>query len=155
MKKLTIQPARAIDAPAISALICDLLPFMTLDPGGIGAERFISTLRTPAIAGYVLDERYHYLAGWLDGQLAGVVALRDGTHLFHLFVARALQGQGLARELWEAVQADGVSYTVNSSLYAVPLYEKLGFVATSAQVEADGIAYLPMQLTQQRSTTEI
>ena len=148
-----MRPARAIDAPAISALICDLLPFMTLDPGGIGAERFISTLSTAAIAGYVLDERYHYQVGWLDGQLAGVVAVRDGSHLFHLFVARALHGQGLARQLWAAIQDDSVCYTVNSSIYAIPLYEKLGFVATSAQIEADGVAYLPMRLADQRSTT--
>jgi ribosomal protein S18 acetylase RimI-like enzyme len=145
MKNLIITPARAIDAPAISALICDLLPFMTLDPGGAGAERFIGTLRTPAIAGYVLDERYRYLAGWLDGQLAGVVAVRDGTHLFHLFVARALQGRGLARQLWQAVRDDRIGFSVNASLYALPLYEKLGFVATAGQVEADGVAYVPMR----------
>ena len=145
MNNLIIRPARAIDAPAISALIRDLLPCMTLDPAGAGAERFISTLSTAAIAGYVLDERYRYLAGWLDGQLAGVVALRDGSHLFHLFVARPLQGRGLARQLWQAVCDDRVDFTVNSSGHALAMYEKFGFAATAPRVEADGIAYVPMR----------
>jgi GNAT superfamily N-acetyltransferase len=145
MMNLIIRPARVIDAPAISALICDLLPFMTLDPAGAGAERFISGMRMPAIASYVLDERYRYLTAWLDEQLAGVVALRDGSHLFHLFVARGLQGQGLARQLWEAVRDDRIGFSVNSSVHALPMYEKFGFAASGPRVEADGIAYVPMR----------
>jgi ribosomal protein S18 acetylase RimI-like enzyme len=150
MKNLIIRPARAMDAPHISELICDLLPFMTLDPAGAGAERFVSSMRTPAIAGYVLDGRYHYLTGWLDGQLAGVVAVRDGSHLFHMFVARALHGRGIARQLWGAVRDDRLDYTVNSSMHAQPLYEKLGFVATGPRIEAEGVAYVPMRLGGQR-----
>ena len=83
--------------------------------------------------------------------MAGVVAMRENTHLFHLFVPRALHRQGMARQLWRAARDASIArgnttgFTVNSSVYALPFYESLGFVATAPRVEADGIAYVPMR----------
>lgn len=147
----TLRPALAADAPAIVALIDDLMPFLTLHPDGAGAEKFIEHCRLPAIATYLSQEKYHYQIAHLDGALAGVVAMRDNTHLFHLFVPRALHRQGVARRLWQAARdaslASGntTGFTVNSSVYALPFYQSLGFVATASRVEADGIAYVPMR----------
>jgi predicted GNAT family N-acyltransferase len=55
--------------------------------------------------------------------------------------------------LWARAKSDAFAqgapgpFTVNSSLYARPLYERFGFVATSAPVVKDGIAFVPMELT--------
>jgi GNAT superfamily N-acetyltransferase len=82
--------------------------------------------------------------------LAGVVALRDNAHLYHLFVAPAFQGQGLSRMLWEHARGDALSrgntgaFTVNATPYAVPVYERFGFQATGPRVETKGIAFVPM-----------
>ena len=63
----------------------------------------------------------------LGPALAGVVAVRDGTHLFHLFVASEFQRQRIARRLWaHAMQAAQSAvrveaFSVNSSLFAVPV----------------------------------
>jgi len=152
LPEITLRPALVADAPAIVALIDDLMPFMTLHPDGAGAEKFIEHCRLPAIEGYLSDLRYHYQLAHLDGALAGVVAMRDHTHLFHLFVPRALHRRGLARRLWlaarEAALARGevTGFTVNSSVYALPFYEGLGFVATGPRVEEGGIAYVPMRM---------
>lgn len=148
MKTLTIRPARLEDAPAISALICDLLPYMTVAADGSGAAAFVRTLRASAIAACLADSRYRYQLGWLDGQLAGVVAVRDGSHLFHLFVARALHGRGLGRQLWQAARLaapDGTGFTVNSSVFALPMYQRFGFEALGPAIARDGIAYIPMR----------
>ena len=124
---------------------------MTLHPDGAGAEKFIEHCRLPAIENYLSQEKYRYQIAHLGGQLAGVVAMRDNTHLFHLFVPRALHRRGLARQLWLAARdaslakGEVTAFTVNSSVYALPFYESLGFVATAPKVEADGIAYVPMQ----------
>lgn len=37
-------------------------------------------------------------------------------------------------------------YTVNSSLLAVPVYERFGFRRVSPTVEQSGIAFVPMRL---------
>src|SRR5471032_778608 len=144
---LTLRPARLSDATAISALIAELMPYMTLDPDGIGAESFIATMQAPAIAGYLALQRYWYRLGWLNGELAGVVGVRDGSHLFHLFVARRFHGGGLARQLWQAAQATAASdcaWTVNSSPHAAAMYEYFGFRATGPRVEQHGVAWIPM-----------
>ena len=152
LPEITLRPALVADAPAIVALIDDLMPFMTLHPDGAGAEKFIEHCRLPAIEGYLSDLRYHYQLAHLDGALAGVVAMRDHTHLFHLFVPRALHRRGLARRLWQAAREAALArgevtgFTVNSSVYALPFYEGLGFVATGSRVEAGGIAYVPMRM---------
>lgn len=147
-----IRPALVADAPAIVALIDELMPFLTLHPDGAGAEKFVAHCRLPAIEGYLSQEKYFYQIAHLGGELAGVVAMRDNTHLFHLFVPRALHRRGIALQLWQAARDASIArgevtaFTVNSSVYALPFYEELGFVATGSRVEADGIAYVPMRM---------
>lgn len=146
---MILRDAVAADAPAISALILELAPLMTVDGKGEGAAGFLLSLAPAAIAAYIAAPNYRYQLGFLDGALAGVVAVRDGRHVFHLFVARALHGRGLARRLWAAARTaagDADGYTVNSSCYALPMYEHFGFVASGPRVEKDGIAFVPMRL---------
>lgn len=148
----TLRPALVADAPAIVALIDDLMPFLTLHPDGAGAEKFIEHCRQPAIEGYLSQSRYAYQLAHIDGELAGVVAMRDNTHLFHMFVPRALHRRGMARRLWQAARDASIAagnttgFTVNASLHALPLYARLGFVATGPKVEMDGIAFVPMYM---------
>ena len=147
---MILQQATTADAPAIRALIASVSHHCTIDPSGKGAERFFATVAPTAIAGYIADPRYCYLVA-IDGDaLAGVAALRDGRHVYHLFIAPAFQRRGLSRMLWLAMrdraEPGTPSFTVNSSLYAVSVYERFGFVATGPKVEMDGVAFVPMQL---------
>jgi predicted GNAT family N-acyltransferase len=82
--------------------------------------------------------------------LAGVVVVRDGTHLFHLFVAESFQGRGWARQLWQHALfhiATGTTpdVTVNATLRAQGFYERMGFVASGPAVETRGVAFVPMR----------
>ena len=97
----------------------------------------------------------HDACNWLvpaeaDGALVGLVAMRDHSHLYHLFVAPAWQGRGLARALWQQVRQAALEagnpgrFTVNASVNAVPVYGRFGFVATGPRVEKNGIAFVPM-----------
>ena len=58
--------------------------------------------------------------------------------------------KGIARQLLDNIlseikdSADIKQMTVNSSPYAVIVYERLGFVKTDEQQEKDGIIYIPM-----------
>lgn len=147
-----VRPATAGDAAGISALILGVSRFFTLHPDGEGAEAFLANLSPDAIGRYLASPAFAYRVAEEDGALAGVVAIRDNTHLHHLFVASAHHGRGLARRLWDAAQnaalAAGNSgeFTVNSSIYAIPVYERFGFQPTGPRVEQNGIAFVPMKL---------
>jgi GNAT superfamily N-acetyltransferase len=139
------------DAEAISSLIVMFREAFTADPNGAGAEKFLASVSTDAEKGYILSDRYDYVIAETEGELAGFIAMRDKTHLFHLFVSLKYQRRGLATELWQRVrEAAGprqVSrvFTVNSSLSAVPVYERLGFKRVSAPVQEHGISFIRMQ----------
>jgi ribosomal protein S18 acetylase RimI-like enzyme len=147
-----IRPATPADAAAISALILSVSRFFTLHPEGQGAEEFLATLAPEAIRGYLESANFRYMVAEEDGALVGVVAIRDNGHLFHLFVAHAFHGRGLARQLWTAAMTAALQagnpgeFTVNSSRYAVPVYERFGFVPAGPRVEQHGIAFVPMKL---------
>lgn len=147
-----IRPATADDAAAISALILGVSQFFTLHPDGEGAEDFLATVSPEAIAGYLASPAYEYRVAEEAGALAGVVAVRNNAHLYHLFVAPAFHGRGLSRQLWDAAREAALragnpgEFTVNSSLYAVPVYERFGFQPTGPRVDQHGIAFIPMKL---------
>lgn len=82
--------------------------------------------------------------------------MRDSAHLFTLFVAEDFQGQGLGRRLWELARAECLAagnpgaFTVNSSKYAVPVYERFGFVVAGPVQTRNGVLYVPMKMTLNR-----
>ena len=141
-------PAHASDAVAISALIQQFTHEFTISANGSGAEQFLASVSVAAEVGYISDPRYHYINAFIGGVLAGFIAMRDRSHVFHLFVAPEFQRQGLATRLWQAALAsapDAAGFTVNSSPSAMPVYQRFGFAATSAQVEMHGICFVPMR----------
>src|SRR5262249_38196638 len=89
------------DAEAIAGLIASFQSELTDDPSGAGAEEYLASVSVQAERGYLASERYRYLLVYSDSQLGGFIAIRDGSHLFHLFVERTHQRQGIARRLWE------------------------------------------------------
>ena len=85
-----------------------------------------------------------------NGEVIGVIATRDKSHIALMFVDKQHHRKGIARRLFDTVLAEAKNYTdvmqitVNSSPYAVEIYERLGFVKTDEQQEKDGIVYIPM-----------
>ncbi|WP_045227273.1 GNAT family N-acetyltransferase [Methyloterricola oryzae] len=115
------------------------------------AGRLLTSMDEPAISSY-LAAGYRYHVAEENGELAGVVAMRDNRHIYHLFVAERFQGKGLARALWQAARAASLEagnpavFTVNSSRFAVGLYERLGFIGRGEVVDESGVIQIPMKL---------
>ena len=139
------------DAEGIASLIASFQCELTNDPSGAGAEKYLASVSVEAEREYLGSARYRYVVAYSGSQLAGFIAIRDGSHLFHLFVARSHQHQGIARRLWERAleklctpNSNG-TLTVNSSLSAVPVYESFGFAPAGLLQSEHGISFLPMR----------
>lgn len=148
---MEIRSGSPSDAEAIARLIASFQNELTDDPSGAGAEAYLASVSAQAEREYLSSPRYRYLLVYAGPQLAGFIAIRDGSHLFHLFVERAHQRQGLARALWERALHELGSpgshqgaFTVNSSLAAVPVYRALGFLPAGSIRSVHGISFLPM-----------
>jgi GNAT superfamily N-acetyltransferase len=157
MKFRTGSPA---DAEGIAGLIASFQSELTDDPSGAGAEEFLASVSVQAEREYLASERYRYLVAYSDSQLAGFIAIRNGSHLFHLFVKRSHQGQGIGRRLWEqalrqlCVSDSNGGFTVNSSLSAIPVYQAFGFVPAGSIQSVHGISFLPMRRPAPAAGTE-
>lgn len=154
-----IRPAQHEDTPAISQLIHRLLPYCTIDPKGVGAEQFLETVTPNAILGYISADNFDYLVGIVEDRLVGIVAIRDNSHLYHLFVDESAQGKGYSRLLWEHAKAraqargNAAKFTVNSSVFALPVYAAFGFQAVTEKQEKHGLAYIGMELNLREEET--
>jgi len=149
---MEIRRAALADASGISALVRGLAgKYIAHELSTEAANRLLGSMEEPAIRGY-LASGYRYHVAEDDGALAGVIAMRDNRHLYHLFVAEPFQGQGLARALWQVTKAASVEagnpgvFTVNSSRFAVGLYEKFGFVGHDEVTDEAGVIHIPMKL---------
>jgi GNAT superfamily N-acetyltransferase len=149
---MNTRSATPADARSLAGIIASFQPTLTLDPSGVGAEHYLASVSEEAERQYLESPRYTYLVAEHGGEVVGFIAMRDRTHLFHLFVAAEYQGQGIASRLWLQARGHAVRpgkpsvFTVNSSLNAVVVYERFGFVPSGAEVQAHGIAFLPMRL---------
>jgi GNAT superfamily N-acetyltransferase len=149
---MRIRPIEDEDVPAVAQLLKVLArDFIVHESTPEGAATFLRENNEEAIRRYIVAGQVYHVAE-SDGQIAGFVSMRDRSHLFHLFVGVPWQGQGVARKLWEvarqaAIDAGGSgSFTVNSSNFAVPVYEKMGFVRTAPMQCLKALYFNPMQL---------
>lgn len=144
---ITLRDATAADAAALSALVTPLARHLLDAETGSSAHAFLATLTADAFAQRLTSAEFaHYVV--TDGQaLCGMIAMRDGSHIHHLFVSRGTRRRGVARLLWEhALRIHGRQpYTVNSSEVAVPVYERFGFIAKAAPQTVKGVRFVLME----------
>jgi len=86
-------------------------------------------------------------------KIVGVIEMRDYNHVSLLFVAQDYQRKGIAKELLnQAIQIcqeyepQTSEISINSSSFAVPIYEKLGFYRVGERQVRNGIGFTPMIL---------
>ncbi|MBC3882876.1 GNAT family N-acetyltransferase [Undibacterium sp. LX40W] len=150
---IKIRLATPEDANTISALVRSLSPYFTVEPDGKGAEHFFESISSEAIEGYIHSPNFAYFIASDEARLVGVAALRDTSHIYHLFVASEFHGKGYGRVLWQhlcqhAKQLGSVTrLTVNSSTYAEKMYRHFGFEPTAEKQVMHGLAFIPMQIT--------
>ncbi|WP_455221178.1 GNAT family N-acetyltransferase [Kaarinaea lacus] len=150
---MKIREAETKDAAAISHLATVLSEkYITPEFTETVAESFLVSL-TPSSIKTNMNNGFRYHVAESDDRIIGIIGIKQGSHLYHLFVDEAYQKQGIARQLWYVARdaciaaGNNKEFTVNSSRYALGFYEKLGFVAQSAPQERNGVVAIPMKLT--------
>lgn len=79
-------------------------------------------------------------------QIVGLLAVRLPAHVALLFVDEAYYRQGIAKQLFQEMLSELIpeQITVNSSPYAVPIYERLGFQIEGNEKTVSGIRFQSM-----------
>lgn len=147
---ITLREAAPSDCDRIATMVSTLASehiAPSLGDGGI--EVLLSSLEPEPTRKRILDNWFH-LCAFKDDKLIGVVVVRPPSHLYHLFVVSDLQRQGIGGRLFAAADAASIASsqshisTVNSSLNAVPVYERFGFAVDGPVVETNGVRHQPM-----------
>jgi GNAT superfamily N-acetyltransferase len=157
LPNIFIRRAVVSDAQGVSNLLRSLSHTYTISLDGAGAERFLATLTERAIAAFIeRSDVYYLIAESATKELIGAAAMQSNRTIAHLFVSPHYQGRGLGRQLWESLRDNALgagnpgSFTVKSSVGAVPIYESFGFVVVSPKIEKDGGTHVSMVLDRLR-----
>jgi len=98
------------------------------------------------------SENDHFvLVATMDEAIVGMVEVREHRHISLFFVDSAWHGRGIGRQLMSLALARCqkenpalAELTVNSSLYALTIYQHLGFRQAQPVQEDSGLRYIPM-----------
>ena len=149
---MEIRPAQIAEAGSIVALALRAFDeFIAPDYSEQGIAHFHANVTADRLVAS-MNEGNIVLVATVDGVLAGVVTLRDETHISWLYVDKAYHGQGIGRKLVadaaEQVMVrtpDATMITLNASPYAVPIYLRMGFEAVRPETTKDGMRMTPMR----------
>lgn len=119
-----------------------------------GVNTFKEFINPNRIRDRIQNEGFKVYCCFHKSEIIGVIAFRNITHISLLFVKKNYHRRGIAKELLrisikdiQRFNPESGELTVNSSPYAVKIYEKLGFIATDTMQEKDGIKYMPMKMS--------
>jgi predicted N-acetyltransferase YhbS len=147
---MEIRPARLEDVEEISLLVTESArKFITPHYSATGASVLLEGLMEEETRKR-MESGFRYIVAVQNDRIVGVGAMKDNTHLYHLFVAETHHGQGIARELWKTLRDEAIArgnpgrITVNSSRFAVPIYERFGFIRDGGITEKNEVTCQPM-----------
>ena len=144
-----IREATRTDAPALHAILSGLADyyFEKATP-----QWFIDVSTVAAFEARLCHSEYaHWLAA-CGNQVVGYVAFKRPAHVYHLFVNEAFHRQGIALRLFQTAlvglfpSGHVPEITVRSSIYAVPFYQRLGFLLVGQKQYSRGLSYQSMVL---------
>lgn len=144
---------RVEDIPEVSELVARVFDqFVAPEYSPEGVQEFHRYIQ-PAAFGRRSQSNHFTLIALLQNKAVGMIEMRGHDHISLLFVIPEFQRRGIARELLRQalrICQSNTSYlaeiSVNSSSYAVPVYEKLGFCRAGERQVRNGIGFVPMTL---------
>lgn len=143
-----IRTAHESDAAAIADLIYSTSLACCFSVEQPCPDWYASTLKAEPLLKLLRQEKMIWLLAEEGGTVVGVLALLDDNHVKYFFVHPDHQRRGVGKRLWAfalAARMLPLSLSVRSSLFAVPVYECLGFTATEPPLVFKGMHYQTME----------
>ena len=143
---MVIRKAGLDDSVSIGSLVRSLADMYLQSTHSQLPGWFSETLSNEAFRTRMLNTDYQSWVYETDGGVVGYICLQNKSHLYHLFVAKSHQRMGIARCLWEHVvrHTNGKDITVRSSINAISVYNKLGFINVGEEGHKEGVCFQPM-----------
>jgi GNAT superfamily N-acetyltransferase len=140
---MSIRKANRSDAKQIRDLVYSLSHFYLSDRRSTLPEWLAMSLELTEFEARLESHEFTNIVCELENGIVGYIAMKDNRYLYHLFVAEDYQGKGIARQLWMEITkiCRSPQYTVRSSIYAIPIHQKFGFIASGAIAQKDGVQY--------------
>lgn len=152
LKDFTIRALHADDVPAAMRLVWSVFErFEAPEYPDEGVEEFKRAIDVESVRERLASNTLELWGGFLGGEIAGVMGVRNTNHICMFFVDAKHHRKGIARSLFELLRATletagGFEHiTVNSSPYAVEVYHRLGFEDTAPQKIENGLIFTPMR----------
>jgi len=141
------------DIPEVSNLVAHVFnELVAPEYSSEGVHEFLQYIEPTAFQARYRSNHFSLIA-LAQTKIVGMVEIRNHDHVSLLFVAQDYQRRGIAKELLhQAIQIcqeykpRPSEISVNSSSFAVPIYEKLGFYRVGERQERNGIGFIPMIL---------
>jgi GNAT superfamily N-acetyltransferase len=142
--------------------VCDLVlrvfdRFVAPDYCEEGISEFKSYITVEGLIKRSEEDHFFLLARHSD-KIVGMIDIREHHHVSLFFVDAAFQNKGIGKALFQKAAAlcknrgsELNQFSVNSSPYAVPIYEKMGFQKTDEEQIKNGMRFLPMSLKPEAS----
>ena len=118
-----------------------------------GNREFTNYVKPNLLRKRLKNGNYSFVALDKD-EIVGVIEMRNINHISLLFVKKEYQNIGIAKKLLELSidKSKNINHLisvieVNSSPYAVEIYEHMGFIPIDAEQVVNGIKFVPMNLT--------
>ena len=118
-----------------------------------GISTFIEYIEPAKIAARIKAGDDFVITAKDGDQIVGVIDVKQHNHISLLYVDKKYHDGGIAKRLLqkaiERIRAKNpkiIEITVNSSLYGVLIYERMGFRLLSPEQEKNGIKYFPMSM---------
>lgn len=145
---MNIREAIMEDGTQIQELVVGLSHFYLSSNDETLPEWLSSTLELKEFESRLKNNDFTNLVCENNGNIVGYISIKNKNHIYHLFVSRHHQRKGIAKRLWGKAKSlcQSSTYTVRSSLYAVPVYECFGFSKSNGIETKDNLQFQAMEL---------
>ncbi|MFA6075613.1 MAG: GNAT family N-acetyltransferase [Negativicutes bacterium] len=154
MSNYTYRDYRPGDEIALNKIYKDtFLEFMdpAIEPEGV--ENFLKAIQPEVIIQRLIEGKRSIIVAECKTGIVGAVETKDGNHISMLFIDKSHHRQGIAKELmlqainrFREINPNLQTIILNSSKYAIPFYEKLGFVCTGPERKRNSVLSTPMEM---------
>jgi hypothetical protein len=143
----SIRHAVVTDASDISKLIVSTSETCCFSEAAPCPDWYLNSIQTQSIATLIASDRMVFLLAVNYQAIAGVLAIEGKSSIKYFFVHPAQQKMSIGQLLWQFAKnsgAFGETLKVRSSLFAVPVYERLGFKTTEPPACFNGLHFQSM-----------